>query len=245
MVDKFFSGNESKVQPIEKLPKTIINFCISDFLKQSEIAYLSQSNRLFNQALSQALALKKAKVKRDYDDSVSINRLFSHVNPMHKMTVACQKAHALGNVITQFVNTEKSREYYTNYHDPNPYSKLILNHAYDLDKKNSMTSRLGRYQDNEDWSQYLPFLQVETHAGKDCFVIGGLEVTDNEVKYLAETFRKNYSTSLNVQSAKRGNYFYISFDLEFFLKDVLPVILGLIPKPILLPGPNQSHCCIS
>lgn len=263
---KSSEANESKAQPIIlkknfhlKLPASIINISINRFLKTSEAGLLAQTNRFFSQTLSQTLLHEKNKIKKYYDDTISIDRLFSDIDPTVKMTVGEQKAHAIGKVITQFVNEEKSQEYYTNDHDPDTYSKLVLNHAFDLDQNNRSASQLGGYIEDDrycEWIQYFPYLKVgQTQTGKDRLIVKGLKLNTDEVEYLAETYRRYYS-NLNVhcgqlQCYKRKKLGYISFDLENFLKVVLPVILNFSPKPVLsndlrsLSDKVQRRCYIS
>lgn len=232
-----------KMATLDKVPASIINISINHFLKTNELAFLTQINRFFNQTLSKAIAQKKAEMQKNYNEAIS--RLFKNVDPMGKMIVQGQKAIEIGKLITQFLNKEHCED-----HDQ--YSKLILAHAFDLDKNNREAILLGEYVEGDEWRQYFPYLMInQTQNGKDRLCVQGLKLNTYEVEYMAEIYCLYYSEKLNVQCGQRKGYGYISFDLDTFLKEVLPVILNLSPKPVLsnplsaMLDKVQRNCCIS
>ncbi len=216
---------------LQKLPAALIVNSLGNFQNYSDIAHLAQANRLFNTTLSQKLHTEKEKQKQLLNEESEFNKLFKEINPYGKLHIGVQKAYALCRLITKFRKKKDLIE--------DEYVKLILEHAYDLDKENSIARQLGGYEEDtygEERTYFPYFLVEEPSSGQHRLNLKGLKLSYDDLECLAETYHKHYPKLYVVHgtytSPEKKEFAYIDFDLESFLKDVLPVILGLAPKPV-------------
>ncbi len=227
-----------------KIPTDLINKSINDFQKISETINLSQTNHFFNHTLAKALRKKKEARKKEFYEAIVFENLFKTVKQMHLLKVEAQKAYCVLKLIEKFLNKKYSpfSRDGKHYFQHDEYTKVILAHAYDLDKKNKRASQLGEYVefDGGEYVQYYPYLYItQSSPGQERLSLEGLNLSKKEIENLAETYRRYYP-NLSVDYRLRDNDYDISFDFNNFLKDVLPVILGLSPKPALLPACSGS-----
>lgn len=230
-----------------KLPTTLIHKSIADFQKTSEIAHLAETNRFFNHALWNTLQKKKETRKKEFDEAICFDNLFKDLI-FCISSFEAQKVYRVRDLIHKFITNKNN--------DNDKYATLILAHAFDLDKKNETASQLGSYNAKKNWepsisinnlSKHPVLLQIATwvpnmkvnniSSDQERLQIDKIKLPSTDVKHLAETYGQYYP-NLDVRWSWRGQDEYgdISFNLKNFLEEVLPVILGLSPKPT--PGSN-------
>ncbi len=219
------SKDNRTVSIFSKLPADLISKSINDFQNTSETVHLSQANHFFNHILAKELKKQKEQRKKEFYEAISMENLF----------IEGQKINCIYRLIEKYTNKKCAQhDQYSSAEDDDKYTKMILAHAFDLDKKNKKASQLGRYRLNKYDEKVYHYPCLDITSPPECLEVIALELLRTEVEDLAETFNRYYP---NINAKWSYNDFSqsgdISFDLNSFLKDVLPVILGLSPKPLL------------